>query len=66
MIKYEFRDGNEVDGLLVEIVHGQLILTVEQDDPQGCIGALIRTSFLPTKSQAETLANVVAQWAATK
>lgn len=66
MIKYEFRDGSEVDGLLVKVVRGQLIVTIEQDDPEGGIGALIKTSFMPTKGQAETMASVIYQWAATK
>ena len=58
-------DPDDSSSLEAEIRHGMMILKMEQDDPQGGIGAVVRTHFLPTKTQAASLAATLSQWAKT-
>ena len=54
---------DDTDSLAAEIRFGSLILTMEVDDPEGGVGAFVRTIVMPSKTQAAALAAFLNRWA---
>lgn len=55
---------DDTESLSAEVRFGALILKMEVDDPEGGVGAFVRTIVMPSKSQAAALAAFLNRWAA--
>ena len=56
-------DEDDESLLEAEIQGGLMRLKVEQEDPQGERGDIVRVHFFPTKAQARSLAEMLSRWA---
>lgn len=56
-------EGDDGSTMTIEQKHeGAMLITIEVPDPQGFQGQVIRTSFMPSKSDAIRIAGMLLGW----